>query len=158
MLSGGTEEEGGVVAAEAEAVAHGGANGRAAGLVGRVVQVALGIGVLVVDDGWDDASLDRLDGDDGVDAAGGAQAVADHALGGADGEAVGVLAKGALDGGGLGAVVVAGAGAVGVEVVQLAGLQGGLGEGLGHAADGALAVVGWGGEGVGVGGGAVPGE
>src|SRR5438132_13318666 len=82
-----------VVAAEAEGVGHGGADGDAAGGVGDVVEIALGVRVLVVDGGGDDAIADRLDAEDGLDGAGGAKEVAGHRLGRADGDTVGVVAK-----------------------------------------------------------------
>src|SRR5687767_11233824 len=50
----GAEEECGVVAAEAEAVAHGALDATASRAVGGVVEVALGVRALVVDGGWDD--------------------------------------------------------------------------------------------------------
>ncbi len=68
---------------------------RVAGLVGDVIQIALGIGVVEVDRGGDQIALDGQGADDGFDAAAGAQEVAQFALGGADGELFGVIAEGA---------------------------------------------------------------
>ena len=94
---------------------------RLAGGVGDVVEVALVVGVVEVERGRDDAVVDGHGADDQLDAAGGAQQVAGGALGGGDHQAVvGVVAEGLLDGLGLGQVAQFGAGAVGVDVVDVA--------------------------------------
>ena len=73
-------------------------------LVRHVVEIALGVGRLVVDRRRDDARLDRHRRDGGFQAAGGAEEVAGHRLRRADGDLVGVLAEHALDGDRLGLV------------------------------------------------------
>src|SRR3972149_3684966 len=73
------------------------------GLIGHVIQVALGVGVLIVDGGVDYAVPDRLQTGDALHGAGGAEGVADHGLGGADRYAVSLVAEGLVVGGGLGA-------------------------------------------------------
>src|SRR5438552_1613288 len=78
------EQEAGVGAAEAERVAQGVAELGRTGGVGRVVEVALGVGVLVVDGRRDELVLERESGDGGLGRAGGAQEVSGHRLGRAD--------------------------------------------------------------------------
>src|SRR5207245_2157331 len=72
------EDERGVVSAEAERVAHGGADRDLARDVGDVVQVALRIGILVVDGRRQHAVLDGLDAGDRLDPATRPQQVAGH--------------------------------------------------------------------------------
>ena len=85
---------------------------------GHVVEVALGIGLRVVRGRRRDLVLDRLDGDDVLDRAGGAEQVADHRLRAADGRLVGVLAEPDLRRCGLRRVVLRRARAVAVDVVR----------------------------------------
>ena len=49
--------------------------------------------------------------------------MADHALGAADGQLAGVVAEDLLDGQGLGGVAQLGAGAVGVDVIDVVGIE-----------------------------------
>src|SRR5690606_5383596 len=91
--SDGLENHGGVLAAEAEVVAHGNADRFLAGLVGHVVEVAVGVRFVEVDGRGDRAFLNGFRADDGLDAAGGAEEVAGHGLGGADGDPAGCFAE-----------------------------------------------------------------
>ena len=121
-----------------------------AGGVGCVVEVALGVGLVEVDGGGYDSVLECEGADDELDGAGGAEHVAVHGLGAADdGAACLFLAEGFLDGGRLALVVEWCAGAVGVDVEVLAGLEGGLFECEAHGFGGAASL--------GVGGGVVVG-
>ncbi len=93
---------------------------RLAGDVGHAVQIALRVLVLDVDRRRHDAVLDGHDAGDQFDAAGGAEHVAGHRLGGADHQAVfHVIAEGELDGLGFRDVAEAGGGGVGVEVIDI---------------------------------------
>src|SRR4051812_41059789 len=65
------DEEGGVVAAEAEGVGHGVIDFGTAGDVGDVVEIAFGVGFVVVDGGREVIFLESEGGDDEFDAAGG---------------------------------------------------------------------------------------
>src|SRR5579859_6189310 len=105
-----------VVAAEAEAVGDGPPYPHLARRVRHVIEIAGRIGSAKVDGGMDDARLDAHHGGDQLDAAAGAEQVADHALGAANGKLAGVGAEDPLDGAGLGGVAELGAGAVGVDV------------------------------------------
>ena len=87
--------------------------------VGDVVEVALGIGLFVVDRRRDPAVVQRERGVDRLDAAGAAEQVAGHRLGRAHRDARGVLAEDALDRLRLVDVVVRRRGAVRVDVVDL---------------------------------------
>ena len=64
-----------------------------AGLVGDVVEVAVGVGVVEVDRRRQDAVADRQQADDRLDAAGGGDQVAHHALGAGDRHLVGRVAE-----------------------------------------------------------------
>ena len=72
------------MAAEAEAVGHGRVEACARGLVRRVVQVAVRVGVLEVDRRRNHAVANRQHGEHQLDAAAGAQQVAQLALGAGD--------------------------------------------------------------------------
>ena len=78
------DQEAGVVAAEAEAVRHDAVDPGLAGDVGDVVEVAPLVGVVEVDRRRDDAGVDRQRRGDQLDAAGGAEQVAELALGAGD--------------------------------------------------------------------------
>src|SRR5258706_14269291 len=96
------EQQAGIVAAEAEAVAHGVGEVAVAGLVGDVVEVASFVGVFEVDRGGDEVSVDGQGADDCLDTTGSPEEVAHLALGGADGELFGVGAVDGLESAGLG--------------------------------------------------------
>ena len=115
------EDEGGVVAAEGEVGGHGGAEGFARGVIADEGEIEGGVGGEGAGVGGGDVFAEGLGAEDGFDGApGGAREVWPvEPLGGAD-EWEGVGEAGA-DGTGFHGVVVAGAGAVGVEVVDLVG-------------------------------------
>src|SRR5438132_71171 len=94
----GPGDDAAVVAAEAEAIGDGTANAGFACHVGDVVEVAVGVGRLIVDRGMEDAALDAEDGGDHLDGAAGAKEMADHTLGAGDGQLLGVRAEDGLDG------------------------------------------------------------
>ena len=86
------------MAAEAEGVIGDGVDLHFAGLVGDIVEVALGVGCFIID-GWRHSiGLERLAADGHLHPAGGPQHVAGRPLGGTDGQAAGVLAEHRLDG------------------------------------------------------------
>src|SRR4051794_38509486 len=87
------EEQARIMTAEAEAVAHGCGDSALFGFVGGVVQVATFLGVIEVDGGGDEVSLDDQCADDGFHAARCTQEVAQFAFGGADGEFCSVFAE-----------------------------------------------------------------
>src|SRR5690606_17176902 len=112
------EDEGGVLPAETEGIAQDPVHGHGTRLPGHVVQIAGGILLIQVDGGRDHIVPNGEDAGDGLHGAGGPQQVADHGLGGADGQLIGMLAENRLDGLGLADVPRRGAGAVGVDVVD----------------------------------------
>src|SRR5947207_742783 len=150
------DQQAGVVAAEAEGVGHGVLEARAgaAGDVGDVVEVAFGVGFVVVDGGGQVAAGEGEGGDDQFDAAGGAQGVADGGFGGGDGEFFGGGSEDLFDGFGFGEIAQFGGGAVGVDVADLFGVDFGFADGVGHGGGGAGAVFIGGGDVAGVAGGA----
>mmetsp|Transcript_13849 Transcript_13849/g.35900 ORF Transcript_13849/g.35900 Transcript_13849/m.35900 type:complete len:471 (-) Transcript_13849:72-1484(-) len=93
------EEERRIVAAEAKVVRDYGLERLADGRlhIGRVVEIELRVGRLVVDRRRNLARLEHLDRDRGLDGASCAQEVARHRLGARDLELVCVVAEGALD-------------------------------------------------------------
>ena len=95
-------------------------------LCGDVVEVALGIGLVEIDRGRDQIAVDGQGRDDRFHAAAGAEQMAELALGGADGQLFGVVAEGGLDGLGLGQVAQRRAGAVGVDVIDVIGVDAGI--------------------------------
>ena len=82
------ENQAGVVPAEARIVAHREVDGERPGLVWNVVQVAIGIGFLVIDGGRDQTGLDGLAAGGRLDGPGGTQKMACHRLGGAHQEGI----------------------------------------------------------------------
>ncbi len=64
-----------------------------AGLIGRVVEIALGIGIVQVDRRRNQAVAQRQNGEHQLHAAAGAQQVAQLALGARDAQLAGVLAE-----------------------------------------------------------------
>src|SRR3990170_7909709 len=87
------EDEAGVLPAEAEAVLQDHTHAGPARALGHVVEVAVGVGVLVVDRGVDDAGLEGLHARDRLQRARRRQRVADHRLRRADRHLEGVLAQ-----------------------------------------------------------------
>ena len=152
------EDQRGVVSAEAEVVRDRDVD--LAGLrdVRRVVEVAIGIRVLVIDGRRDHARVDGHHAGGRLDAAGGTQEVTGHGLGRGDGDLGGEVAEGTLDREGLAAVVDRGRGAVGVDVTHFGLLDAGLGEGAVEAERKALPFLILAGDVIGVAGGAVTGE
>ena len=135
------DQQAGVVAAEAEAVGHDVVDAGFAGDVGDVVEVAAFAGVVEVDGRGKDAGVDGQGRGDQLDAAGGAEQVAELALGAGDLEPLGVGAEDLLHGAGLGQVAERGAGAVGVDVVDGIGGELGVVEAELHGAGGAAAFL-----------------
>ena len=88
-----------------------------------VVEVALRVGVVEVDRRRQDPVADRQQADDRLDAPGSRDQVAHHALGAGDRHLVGRLPERFLDGQGLDRVVDRRAGAVGVDVVDVRGVE-----------------------------------
>jgi len=131
------DEQAGVVAAEAEGVGHGVLDRGATGDVGDVVEVALGVGFIIVD-GWGEVGACECEcGDDEFDAAGGSEGVAEGAFGGGDGDFFGGGAEDGFDGFGFGEIAEFGGGAVGVDVADLLGVDAGFLDGFVHGGGGA---------------------
>ncbi|MFM1944048.1 MAG: hypothetical protein RI897_3030 [Verrucomicrobiota bacterium] len=122
-----------------------------AGGVGDDIEVALGVGVLVIDGGGHDPGLDGLGADGHFDCAGGAEHMAGGAFGGADGQFAGVVTEDGFDGLGFADIALRGGGAVGVDVADLLGVEFGVFEAHAHTADCAFAFGGGGGDMAGVG-------
>ncbi len=151
------EDQRAVGAAEAEGVREGVVDPGWLRLVGDVVQAALRIELDDVHRGRGDLVLHGQDGDAGFQAAGAAEEVAGHGLGGADQKLVidGALAEDVLDGLGLEGVAEGRGGGVGVDVVDLVGRDAGDFERVLHGAAAAFAFGGHAGHVEGVGGHAV---
>ena len=96
---------------------------RFAGRVGDVIQVALGVGRLVVDRRRQHVVADRQQADDQLGGAGRGDQMPHHALGARDRDLVGLVAEDALDRQRLDLVVDFGARAVGVDVVDVVEVQ-----------------------------------
>ena len=111
-----------VVPAETEAVGEDPAHPCLACLVRHVVQIASGIGRLVVDGGVDQAVLDGQGANDQLYATAGPERVTKHALGAAHGESAGVIAEDLLDGLRLCFVTQRGAGPVSIDVLDVLGI------------------------------------
>src|SRR5262249_5666332 len=109
------DDERDILPAEAKAVAEHVAYAFFAGRVRDVVEVAVRVGVLVVDRGWQHAFAQGHDTGDQLDGAGGGDQVADHALAAGDRDGVGAVAEDVLDRERLDLVVDFGAGAVSVD-------------------------------------------
>src|SRR5262245_18380451 len=94
-------------------------------------EVEVGVfGRLEVGDGGDGLRLEDVGGESGFEEAGGAEGVADEAFDGGDGGASLQVGKSGLKGDGFHRVVVAGAGAVGEDDVDVVRLELGHGKGL----------------------------
>ena len=146
------------MAAEAEGVVGDGVDLHFAGLVGNVVEVAVGVGGIVVD-GWrHDVGLERLAADGHLHRAGGPEHVAGGAFCGADGEAAGMVPEDGLDGLCLAGVALRRGGAVGVDVGNILWVESARVECHSHGARAAFASRRGGGHVVGVGGVAVSGH
>ena len=131
------EDEAGVLAAEPEGVGQNGVNGDGTGLVGNVVQIAFRVGFLVIDRGVNFPVHDGFDAGHGLQSARGAEGMANHALGAADRNTVGVIAEQPLDGDGFHGVVEGRRSAVGIDIVHIGSVEPGVGDGVGHGASGA---------------------
>ena len=101
---------------------------RSAGDIGRDVEVALGVLFAVVRRRRHDAVADRHDAGDQFQRAGSAHAMGVHRLGRGHRQRVGVLAEDAADRLRLDLVIILGAGAMRVEVVDVFGREAGIGE------------------------------
>src|ERR1700737_3553005 len=99
------EDQAGVLPSETEGVRHGDVHVGPAGLVGDVVEVAVGIGGFVVDGGRQGAAGHAGHGGGRPPAPGGAKRMTDHRLGRTDGDLVRMRAQRLLDRGCLGLVV-----------------------------------------------------
>ena len=126
----------GIVPAKAQTVAQCVGHVLGAAHVRHIVQVALRVGLRVMDGGRGKLVPQGQRREHGFHAARAAQQVAGHALGAHDGQLLGVLPEHRVDGSGLAGVVHMGAGAVGVDVVHLFRGDAGVGQGLLHAVDG----------------------
>ena len=120
--------------AKAEAVRHHVGERFASGFVGNVVEIAVGIGVFEVDRGGHDLTLEGQDRDHELDPTRGPQEVSQLALGARDRDAAGFAVEDGLDCDGFGLVAQRSAGAVGVDVVNLAGVEAGVLQGELHGA------------------------
>ena len=126
--------------AEAKRVGHGVLEGGVTGDVGDVVQVALGVGLVVVDGGGEFAAGEGQGRYHQLDAAGGAQRMADRGLGGGDGDLFRGGAEDLFDGFGFGQVTQLGGRAMGVDVADLLGIEFRFFDGFGHGGGSAGAV------------------
>src|SRR5437763_566515 len=80
-----------VVPTKPEAIGNGAPYAHLASSIGHVIEVAAWVGGLIVDGRVNHAALDCQSRRDGFDAAAGTQKMADHALGAADGELLGMV-------------------------------------------------------------------
>jgi len=129
-----------VLAAEAEAVGEGPLASACTDLVGHVVEVAVGIGVFVVDGRRQKPVADGHQADDQFGGTGGSDQVAHHALRARNWNLVGPFAEDLLDRQRLHLVVDVGARAMGVDVVDRIGTEAGVSEGHADAGGGSAAL------------------
>ena len=104
----------GILSTKAEAVGQGDLRFGTPGLVGDIVQVAIGIRGVEVDRGGELTVDDRQGRERCLDSTGGSQGVSGHRLGRGAGELPGVLAEDPLDGQDLDTISGRGGGSVGV--------------------------------------------
>ena len=96
-------------------------------LLGNVVEVALGVGLFVIDSRRSNVVLDRLAYGGGLDGSGGAEEVPGHRLRGADGQTVlGMCPENVFQGKSFGTVVVGRRSAVSVYVGDVFGSLSGI--------------------------------
>src|SRR5262249_24245797 len=112
-----------IVPAEPETIGDGLANPHFAWRVGHVVQVAAGVGRLVVNGWMDHTLLNSQGGNNRLNAAARPEGVADHAFRAIYGQTPGVTTKDLLDRLGLGLVTPRSAGAVRVDVLNILGVE-----------------------------------
>ena len=141
--------------AKAECVAHGSAHLTLLCLVEGEVEIVVDflivVTLLVVDGGGHDVVLHSQYGSHSLNGTGGTQQVTGHRLRRADVEFVGSLAEYLLDGFGLGDVAHVGRGTVNVDIVDVLGLEVGIGQGTLHHELGTQSLGVGGGDVVGVG-------
>ena len=113
------EEQHAVLATEAEAVGHGVVERVAGVLVGAHIEVDAFVLVEHVRGRMNHLILQGLHGDDGFESTGGAESVADHALGGVHLEVVGSTGKDLFEGGAFSNVAERGRSTVGVHVAHI---------------------------------------
>ena len=99
-------------------------------------QAEVDVGVVEIDRGRDRLVPHRGQTGQGLERAGGGEHVAGQALGRGDGNAIGVVAQDEAEDRGLGRVADRRAGGMGVDVVDLAGLDPRVGQGLAHGGGG----------------------
>src|SRR4051812_25239575 len=92
-----TDDQRDVLSAETETIAEAVPDLLLPRGVRNVIQVALGVGRIVVNGRWQHTSVHGLDAGDQLDGAGRGNQVAEHALAAADRDRVGPLAKDLLD-------------------------------------------------------------
>ena len=109
-----------------------------------------------IDGGRRDIGLQRLGYENHFHAAGGAEHMASSAFGGADGNLVGMILENAADGFGFANITLRRAGAVGVDVVEVVGIEPTAAQGHLHTTRRAFAIGRGGGEMIRIGGVAVP--
>lgn len=143
-------DHGGVMSTEAEAVVHRVSNAAIAWVVWGVIQIAIRIGRIEIDGGWDDVVVAGEDRQDHLDTAAGAEGVSEVSFGAGDGDRSGGFPEDIFDGHGFGFVAERGAGAVGVDVIDIARVELSVGEGVGHGPCSTAAMFVWGGDMAGV--------
>ena len=97
--------------------------GHCARMIRHIIQIAGRVGTLMIDGRRRHLIANRHHGDAGFQAAGAAQQVPGHRLGGTDRHFVGVVAEGPLDRHGFGFVADVGGRAMRVDVIDLVGTQ-----------------------------------
>lgn len=133
-------DDGVVLTAEAEAVVHGDIDFVFSGLVGDVIEIAIGVGRIAIHGRGNDSVADCLDACDDADSASRGDEVSHHAFDRADGDFGCGVSEDLFDGAGFVAVIFACARAVGGDVMDIDGFEFGIGEGLLHGDDCARAV------------------
>src|SRR6266702_1186785 len=121
-----------VVPAKSEAVRDGFAHVLAARLIGHIVEVALRVGVFIVDRRVDHAAVDREQRCDRLDRAGGAEQVTDHGLGAADRDLVCMVAERKLQRLRFSRVVELCRSSVRVDVIDVVRFESGIAQRQGH--------------------------
>src|SRR5258707_61255 len=113
------ENERGVGAAKSKGIRKGVFHRRLARVFRHVIQIAFGIGIFKINGGREDPIAQRKHADAGFEAASAAQQMAGHGFRRADGNALGALAKNALEGARFDHVANGRGSAVGVHVANI---------------------------------------
>src|SRR5580700_3285461 len=134
------ENQGGIGAAEAKGIGERVFDAGSTSDVGNVVEVALGIGRFKIDRGRQNLIAQCEHTDARFEAAGAAEQMAGHGLGGTDGNVFGAFAEDALEGAGFDDIAERRRSAMRVHIANIFGLELGVFDGGAHDAKRTIAI------------------